>query len=287
MAIDYDTLKNWKIPEVEQKYTFKDTILYALGLGIGQDPLDREQLRYVYEDGLKALPTQAVVLGYPGFWLKEPGTGVDWKQILHGEQGMRIHRLLPVEGHVVGRTRVEEIVDKGEGRGALVLTTRDIIDVASGELLVSLTSTTFARANGGFGGPKVSAPAPHPMPEGAPERSFEWKTAPGQALIYRLNGDYNPLHADPEVAMAGGFKMPILHGLASYGIAGHAILRMFCGNDPSRLRRLDVRFSSPVFPGETLRTEAWATAPGTAAFRVRSVERDIVVINNGRADFTT
>lgn len=287
MSISYDKLRHWKIPEVEQKYTFKDTILYALGLGIGQDPIDPEQLRYVYEDGLRALPTLAVVLGYPGFWLKEPGTGVDWKQILHGEQGMHVHKPLPVEGNVVGRTRVEEVVDKGEGRGALVLTTRDIVDLESGELLVSLTSTTFARADGGFGGPKVAAPAPHPIPEDGPERSFDWKTTPGQALIYRLNGDYNPLHAHPEVAKAGGFRMPILHGLASYGIAGHAILRMFCANDPSRLRRLDVRFSSPVFPGETLRTEAWSTAPGTAAFRVRSVERDVVVINNGRADFVT
>ena len=281
MAIDYDTLKHWKIPDVEQKYSFKDTILYALGLGIGQDPIDPEQLCYVYEDGLKVLPTQAVVLGYPGFWLKEPGTGVDWKQLLHGEQGMRIHRLLPVEGPRRG--------GRGQGRGPRCAGAHHPRHLRRGdgrtpsqpdEHDLRARQRRLRRAQG-------CGPRPHPMPEDAPEHAFDWKTAPGQALIYRLNGDYNPLHADPEVAKAGGFRMPILHGLASYGIAGHAILRMFCGNDPSRLRWLDVRFSSPVYPGETLRTEAWASAPGTAAFRARAVERDQVVINNGRADFAT
>lgn len=287
MAIDYETLRNWKFAEVEQTYSFRDTILYALGLGVGQDPTDLDQLRYVYEDGLRPLPTFAAVLGYPGFWLQNPATGVDWKQVLHGEQGLVIHRPLPVAGRVIGRTRVEEVIDKGAGRGALVISTRDLVDADSGELLASMTNTTFARADGGFGGPKLAAPAPHPMPTTEPERAFDWKTAPNQALIYRLSGDYNPLHADPAVASTAGFRMPILHGMATYGVAGHAILRLFCGNDPARLRRLDVRFSAPVYPGETLRTEAWATGAGTASFRVRAVERDLVVINNGRADFVT
>ena len=287
MAIDYQKLKNWRFEDIEQKYTVKDTILYALGLGIGQNPMDEDQLRYTYEAGLHALPTLAVVLGYPGFWLKQPGTGVDWTKILHGEQGLAIHRPLPPEGHVIGRTRINEIIDKGPGKGALVLTSRDIIDAKTQELLCSLTSTTFCRADGGFGGPEVRAAVPYAVPNTPPELNFDWQTAPGQALIYRLNGDFNPLHADPKIATTGGFPKPILHGLATYGIAGYAILRMFCGNDAARLKRLDVRFSSPVYPGELLRTESWRTGEGQAAFRVLSVDRDLVVLNNGRAEFTT
>lgn len=286
MGIDYQKLKNWHFDDIEQSYTIKDTILYALGLGIGQNPMDEDELRYTYEDGLYALPTLAVVLGYPGFWLKQPGTGVDWTKVLHGEQGLVIHRPLPTEGHVIGRTRITEIIDKGPDKGALVLTGRDIIDAKTQELLCSLTSTTFCRADGGFGGPKVAAPVPYKLPDTVPELTFDWQTALGQALMYRLNGDFNPLHADPKIATAAGFPRPILHGLATYGIAGYAILRIFCGNDPSRLKRLDVRFSSPVYPGELLRTESWRTEEGKAAFRVLSVDRDLVVLNNGRAEFT-
>ncbi|MBC7285232.1 MaoC family dehydratase N-terminal domain-containing protein, partial [Hoeflea sp.] len=192
MGIDYQKLKNWHFDDIEQSYTIKDTILYALGLGIGQNPMDEDELRYTYEDGLYALPTLAVVLGYPGFWLKQPGTGVDWTKVLHGEQGLVIHRPLPTEGHVIGRTRITEIIDKGPDKGALVLTGRDIIDAKTQELLCSLTSTTFCRADGGFGGPKVAAPVPYKLPDTVPELTFDWQTAPGQALMYRLNGDFNP-----------------------------------------------------------------------------------------------
>ncbi|PTM60507.1 MaoC/PaaZ C-terminal domain-containing protein [Phreatobacter oligotrophus] len=282
MPIDYAKLKAWPFPDLEHSYTAKDTILYALGVGCGADPVDRSELPFVYEDGLKALPTMAVVLGYPGFWLKDPNTGVDWRKVLHGEQGLLIHKPLPATGTVIGRTRVTEIIDKGPGKGALLLSERDVIDKASGDLLATLTSTTFIRGEGGFGGPSGPSPEPHPLPERAPDLAVDLPTLPQAALIYRLSGDYNPLHADPDVATGAGFPRPILHGLCTYAVAGRAILKACCDNDPARLTRLDLRFSAPVLPGETVRTEIWRDG-SAVSFRARVVERDVVVLNNGRA----
>jgi acyl dehydratase len=284
MAIDYDRLRNWPFPEVEQSYTAKDSILYALGVGLGADPVDQRQLRFVYEEGLRALPTMAAVLAYPGFWIKDPATGVDWKQVLHGEQGLVIHRPLPAAATVTGRTVIDAIVDKGPGRGALLYAHRDVRDIESGELLCSVSTTAFLRGDGGFGGPSGPTRPAHALPDRAPDIAVDLSTLPQAALIYRLSGDYNPLHADPAVAKAAGFPRPILHGLCTYGVAGHALLRALCGYDPTRLRRMDVRFSAPVFPGETIRTEIWREGEGRASFRCRVVERDVVVINNGLAE---
>ncbi|MCW5731240.1 MAG: MaoC family dehydratase N-terminal domain-containing protein [Alphaproteobacteria bacterium] len=284
MAIDYEKLKNWRFPEIEHSYRAKDTILYALGLGLGHDPMDEKQLRFVYEDGLKALPTLAVVLGYPGFWLKNPETGADWRRVLHGEQGLVLHRPLPAEGTVIGRARVIEIFDKGKEKGALMYSTREVFDKASGDLLCTLNSTTFMRGDGGFGGPGGPTRDPHPLPERPADLSLDLPTLAQAALIYRLSGDYNPLHADPKVARSAGFDRPILHGLCTYGIAGHALLRLLCDYEPARLRRMDCRFSSPVYPGETIRTEVWREAEGRAAFRCSVPERKVVVLNNGLAE---
>lgn len=285
MTIDEARLKNWPFEDIEQTYTAKDTILYALGVGLGADPMDERQLRFVYEDGLRALPTLTAVLAYPGFWIRNPASGVDWKQVLHGEQGLVIHRPLPATGTVVGRTAVEAVIDKGPGKGALVYTRRDVRDKETGALLCSITSTSFARADGGFGGPGGPVKPVHVLPERAPDIVCDLPTLPQAALLYRLSGDYNPLHADPAIAKAAGFPRPILHGLCTYGVAGHALLRELCGYDPARLRRMDVRFSAPVFPGETLRTEIWHEAEGKAGFRCRVLGRDVVVINNGLAEY--
>ncbi len=285
MAIDYQKLKNWKFADIEHTYTEKDTILYALGLGCGADPLDLEDLRFVYEDGLLALPSMAVVLGYPGFWIKHPDTGVDWRMVLHGEQGLVIHHPLPAAATVIGKSRVTEIVDKGPGKGALLFSDRDVIDKATGALLCTLTSTTFIRGEGGFGGPSGPAPEPHKLPDRAPDMQRDIATLPQAALIYRLSGDFNPLHADPRVASAVGFPRPILHGLCSFGVAVRALLKACGGNDPARLKDLQLRFTAPVFPGETIRTEIWQDG-ATVSFRARVVERDLVVLNNGRASFT-
>lgn len=284
MTIDPEKLRQWPIDEIEQTYTARDTMLYALGLGYGADPMNEDQLGFVYEANLKALPSMAVVLGYPGFWISNPATGVDWTKVLHGEQGFEIFKQLPATGTVIGKSRVTGLFDKGPGKGAVMLSERDVIDKASGEVLCRLTSTSMLRGDGGFGGASGPLPSPHPLPDRAPDRSLAIATLPQAALIYRLSGDYNPLHADPAVARSGGFERPILHGLCTFGVVCRALLEMACGNDPARLRKMQVRFSAPVYPGETIVTEIWTEAGGVASFRAKVKERDIVVITNGRAE---
>ena len=283
MTINYAKLLALKIPEVEHSYTDKDTILYALGVGLGHDPLDLEQLPFVYEKNLKALPTFAAVLGYPGFWARDLNTGIDWVKLVNGEQGITLHRPLSPAGTVIGRTRILEAIDKGAGKGALVYTEKTVTDKASGALVATVTQTSFCRGDGGFGGPPREPPAPHPRPERAPDMVCDLATRPEQALIYRLSADRNPLHADPEIARAAGFPRPILHGLGTFGVVGHALLRAACGYDPARLQSINARFSAPVYPGETLRTEIWRDGT-VVSFRSRVLERDAVAINNGRAE---
>lgn len=285
MPIDYEKLKNRPFQDLVQTYGPKDCMLYALGLGLGADPLDAQQLRFVYEENLSALPTMAVVLASPGFWIKDATIGIDWKAVLHGEQRLTIHRPLPASGTVVGKMKIDEIVDKGAGKGALLYSRRDLYDQPSGQAMCSLSATWVCRGEGGFGGPTGPIPSPHQLPDRAPDLSCDLPTLPQSALIYRLSGDYNPLHADPAVAASAGFAKPILQGLCTYGVAGYAILRTLCANDPTRLRRLDVRFSAPVYPGETIRTEIWNDGAGRASFRSRAVERDLVVLNNGLTEY--
>lgn len=283
MAIDYEKLMALDIPEVEQSYTVRDTCLYGLGLGLGLDPMDTDQLRFVYEEGLHALPSMAVVLARPGFWFRDMDTGIDALAIVHGEQSTRFHAPLPTAGRVRGKTRVTEIVDKGAGRGALVITERDVTDCETGQLLATVEQTTFCRNDGGFGGPQTGKSRPEPLPERAPDLRISLPTSPQGALIYRLTGDLNPLHASPEVAAKAGFARPILHGLATYGIAGFAVLKGVCDQDPSRMRSLSARFTAPVTPGETLTTEIWRQ-DGAARFRVLSEESGRIVLSNGNAE---
>ena len=285
MPIDYDKLLALKIPEVAQAYTEKDAILYALGIGLGRDPLDGDELPFVYERNFKVLPTFAAVLGWPGFWVRDLDTGIDWVKVVAGEQGLVLHRPLDPRGSVIGRTRVIEIIDKGAGKSAHVYSARELIDGMSGEKIATVTQTTICRGDGGFGGPARAAPAVHPLPQRAPDLVCERGTRPEAALIYRLSGDPNPLHADPAVARAAGFARPILHGLASFGIACHGILKGFCNHDPGRLKAISGRFSAPVFPGETIRTEMWGDGP-IVSFRARVLERDVIALDHGRCELT-
>ena len=280
MAIEYEKLLNFPIPEVRQTLTPRDTIFYALSVGIGQDPMDERQLDFVdHHRSLQAVPSMAAVLCHPGFWLRDPRTGVDAVRLVHGEQEIELHRPLPVEGELVGRTRVTDLVDKGEGKGALLYSEKQVRD-RDGVLLATARATTFLRGDGGFGGPSGPVKPPHSMPDDAPDLTIDLMTRPEQALYYRLNGDDNPLHADPTVAAKAGFPRPILHGLCTLGVITHALLRALADYRADRLRRVALRFSAPVFPGETIRTEIWRGG----AFRARVVERDIVVVNNGLAE---
>ena len=283
MAIVYDRLLALKIPDVERSYTERDPIFYALSLGLGQDPVNAEELPFVYEENTKVLPTFPVVVAQPGFWARELDTGIDWVKVVHGEHDLVLHTPLPARGTVTSQTRVIDVIDKGPGKGALVISQRKLNDKATGQLHATITQTTFCRGDGGFGGPPRTAPEPHALPTRAPDAVCDLVTRPEMALLYRWNADMNPLHADPAIATAAGFGRPILHGLATFGVSGHAILKTMCGYDPGRFKSMAVRFSAPVYPGETIRTEMWRD--GTiVSFRARVIERDIVVLNNGRTE---
>lgn len=286
MALDPARLLGMPPIEVSHTYTFRDTMLYALGVGAGiPDPVAPGELPYVYEAELTALPTMAVVLAYPGAWLRDPALGLDWKRLLHGEQTLTIHRPLRPEGTVIGRTSIDALFDKGKEKGALLYTSREIRDRDTDELVATAGMAFFLRGDGGFGGSSEGAPQPHPEPDAEPDTTVSLVTRPEQALIYRLSGDFNPLHADPRVAEEAGFSRPILHGLCTYGVAGRAAVGALCGGDATRLRRLDVRFSSPVYPGETLAVDIWRAAPGQALLRCRVEERNTVVLRHGYAEY--
>lgn len=281
MTLQPDKLARWPIPEGRQNYTTRDTILYALGIGCGMDPVDEAELQYVYEEGLKAFPSMAHALGYAGFWMKDvdPAIGLDWRKLLHGEQTMKLESPIPPSGSVVGRTRITGIYDKGEGRDAVILSRRDIEDTATGKHLGHVTSTILVRGAGGFGGAPTPPSPLKAVPGTKPDVTIDLATSPQQALIYRLSGDTNPLHASPKVAAGAGFARPILHGLSTLGVATRAVLRA-CSNSGDALREFGARFSAPVFPGETIRTEVWRSGAG-GSFRCRVLERDAVVMANG------
>ena len=283
MAIVYDKLMALQIAPAEQVYVAKDCMLYALGIGLGHDPMNENELAFVYEKNLKALPTMATVLAHSGSLARNPDSGINWVMVVNGEQGFTLHRPLAAHGTLIGRTRIVDVIDKGAGKGALLLTEREITDKATGAPVATVTQTIFCRGDGGFGGPPRPTPPPHPIPSRAPDAVCDLRTRPEMALIYRLSGDYNPLHAEPAAAKAAGYDRPILHGLGTFGVSGHALLKTMCGYDPARLTSFSGRFSAPVFPGETIRTEMWRDS-ALVSFRARVVERDVVAINNGRAE---
>jgi acyl dehydratase len=283
MTIVYDKLMALEIPPVEQAYGPKDCMLYALGVGLGHDPTNEDELAFVYEKKLKVLPTMATVIGHSGSLARNPNAGIDWVKVVNGEQGFTLHRPLDASDVIVGHTRLVEVIDKGAGKGALLLTERKITDKKTGEAIATVTQTIFCRGDGGFGGPPRDAPLPHPIPERKPDAICDLGTRPEMPLIYRLSGDYNPLHAEPAFAKAAGFERPILHGLGTFGVSGHAVLKTICGYDPARVTAFAGRFSAPVYPGETIRTEMWRDGH-VVSFRARVVERDVIAINNGRAE---
>ena len=277
---DHQQLVGQSIKRIESSYDIKDTILFALGLGFGSDPMDKQELAFVYEQDLRTLPTMSLVIGYPGFWMREPEYGFQWQKVLHAEEELIIHEPLPVEGQLVGETFVDEVVDRGEEKGVFVYTRKELTDAVSGKQYATVVSNTLARGDGGFGGPSEPRPRPADIPDRAPDYVCDIATLPQQALIYRLSGDMNPLHADPGVATSVGFSQPILHGRCTMGVAQRAILKTCCDYDAARVKSMQLRFSAPFLPGETLRTEMWVDGE-SIQFRSSAVERDVVVLNNG------
>lgn len=282
--LDYQAVKNWDFRDLSHTYTQRDTMLYALGVGLGADPLDAGQLRFVFEKDLQVLPSMVAVLGTPGFWWRDARTGADWVKLVHGEQRIQIFRPLPAAATLVANNRVVSLTDKGPGKGAIAVIERDIYESGNTQPLARTTQVTFLRGDGGFSersGKSDAGPEALPgVPETAPDIELELPSLEQAALIYRLSGDYNPLHADPEVARAAGFPRPILHGLCTFGMAAHAIVKSCCGYDAARIKAMAVRFTAPVYPGETIKFQLWQR-DRKMHLRARIDARDIVVLNNG------
>lgn len=282
MAINVNKLLEWPFKDIIQTYTARDTMFYSLTLGIGSDPMDEDQLKFVYEKNLQAFPTMAVVLGHPGAWIANPESGIDISKLVFGEEILTLHQLLPPEATIRAREKVTHVVDKGAGRGALLYCQRDIYDHISGEQLATIEHTFFCRADGGFGGETGPTTEPVLIPDTSPDIVLDLDILPQAALLYRLNADLNPLHSDPAVAKAAGFSKPILHGLCTYGVAAHAVVKACCGYDAKRLKQFRSRFTAPVFPGETISFELWQKGP-EISFRAWVKERNAKVLDNGRA----
>jgi len=281
MTIDYDDLISRRVTDRTFSYTDTQILLYNLGVGMGRDPLDEAELPFVFErPALRAVPSAATVLSMGGGGNLLAGVPIKWNLVLHGEQRLTLHQPLPAAADLLSTTFVSEVLDKGADKGALI-TIRSEVRLASGEKLYDTENVTFARGNGGLGGPSKSSAVPHMLPARAPDIVHVTETRPDQALLYRLSGDRNPLHAEPGFAKGAGFPKPILHGLCSYGIACRAILAAVAGYDPARIKQFDVRFTSPVFPGETIHTDIWVDGE-IVSFRSRIAAREVISINNGR-----
>ncbi|MFC3787107.1 acyl dehydratase [Sphingopyxis italica] len=263
--------------EARQSYTARDAILYALGVGLGGDPLDEGDLAFLDETRLSVLPTFAVTLCSPGMWIRDAAFGVDFRRLVHSAQSAEFHALLPASAEVVGTARVVGLADRGEGRGAVLELERQIADAADGGLYCTLRQTLLLRGNGGFGG-SPPPPTTSVIPDTAPDAEASARLSPRAALIYRLSGDWNPLHIDPAFAKSAGFERPIMHGLGSYAVAGAAVSRALDRN-PADMSALSCRFSGIVLPGDTLTFSIWLDADG-AAFRAHVEGR--LVLDEGR-----
>lgn len=278
--MDLQALLDHKFDSILSPYTDKDVMLYALSLGVGADPMNRSELPFVYEESLRVLPSMAAVMAYPGRWIARPEFKANVVKLLHGDQRAVFYKPFPAEGVLRGEYKISSVIDKGAEKGALVNIDKLLYDNATGEHLATATSGFFLRGDGGCGSYGEVPESLAPVPDRAPDFVDEIATSKQSALLYRLNGDRNPLHADPDIARKAGFEMPILHGLCTYGICGFAVLRSALGYDTARMGSLDLRFSAPVMPGETLVVEGWNTVRGTA-FQAKVKERDKLVISNG------
>lgn len=278
--LDVAKLRGYAIPDARDDYDPRDAIVYALGVGAGLSA-DVDELRYLFERDLQVLPTMALVLGTAGFWPMDPKCGLEWLQILHGEQRLTLHSPLDPAGTLTGETQVTDIADKGPGKPALVRAVKEL-RTPGGTLVAEATETWVVRGAGGFGGEReLPGQALPPVPDRAPDHTHILPTSLIQAAAYRLSGDRNPLHIDPAMAKRGGFDRPILHGLATLGVAARALIHATCGGDAARLSSIAARFTAPVYPGETIANEIWEGE--NLHFRATVVERGVTVIDNGVA----
>lgn len=279
MPLNYERVMAHRPADIAVAYGPRDCIIYALGIGIGMDPLDPGQLKFVYEKDLMAFPTMAAVLGrLTG--LGEPEFGIDSRMVVAAGLKVVLHQPLATEGRLVSRPRVREVIDKGPGSAAILDVTRELTTV-DGKPVATIDNALLARKHGGFGGKVTEMTEPHAVPATAPDVAIDLPTPPNLALLYRLTGDDNPLHADPERARSVGFERPILHGAATFGIAAHAVVRHI-GYRAEELAGIEARFVRPVFPGDTLRTAIWREG-SRISFECGVVGREGLVLTNGLA----
>ena len=288
MGIFYPDILDQKTAPRTFSYGDKDVMLYALGVGLGQDPMNETELAFVYEKDLKVVPTAATVLSSGARGTAGPApdmpaghrpSQINFLMVVHGEQKVELHKPLPAQGTFTASSRTVGAYDKGAGKGAVILNETVWTD-DKGEKVATLTGSTFARGDGGFGGPSEGAPEPHTVPSRAPDMSVDFTTREDQALLYRLNGDRNPLHSDPSIAKRAGFDRPILHGLCTYGITCRAVLQAITGFEPDQILSHQARFSAPVFPGDTITVDLW-TDGKAISFEARVKARSVTVIKNG------
>ncbi len=285
MPISYPEILDIKSEPKTATWTDRDSMLYALGVGMGHDPLNEDELKFVYESGLKAVPTMATCMAWGG----GPSVGqmgINFMLVVHGEQKVELHKPLPTEAELITDGRVLGVYDKGAGKGAVIVVETTMSDAGSGDKIATLTSSIFARGDGGFGGPSDGAPEPHTVPDRAPDVSLDFPTSENQALIYRLSGDRNPLHSDPGIAKIAGFPRPILHGLCTYGVTCRAVLQAYADFDPAKIKSHAIRFSSPVFPGETITVDLWRDGD-VVSFEARVKERGVTVAKNGKTELAS
>ena len=286
MSIDPNAVGATADP-VERSWGYRDSLLYAVGIGAGaEDPVGSE-LEFTTNNSKgieqRTFPTQGVVIGGSGGALGKVGE-IDWGRVLHGSQGVTLHQPIPVSGTVVIEESVSGIWDKGEGKNAIIETESKVSLKETHEPLFDLRFSIVVRGSGGFGGEEGNtAPQVH-APDASPDHEVTYQTRTDQALTYRLSGDYNPLHSDPWFATElGGFPKPILHGLCTYGFTGRALLHQLCDGDPSSFKSMDSRFSSPVYPGDSLTVQMWVEG-SQAIYRTvaqKDTPEERVVIDNG------
>jgi acyl dehydratase len=279
MPISYPEILNFKNAGVNFSWTDRDSMLYALGTGMGEDPLHERELAFVYERNLKVLPTFATIVARAA----DPGPlPINHLLVLDGGRDLTIHKRLDGAASVVMDGRIIGAVDKGPGKGAII--TREVVirDALTREKIATLQSNLFARGDGGFGGPTHDGKEIPVRPDREPDRTVDITTRPNQALLYRLSGDRNPLHSDPAVALKAGFDRPILHGLCTYAICCRAILESYADFDSTAIERFAARFAAPAYPGETISVDIWSSGRDLA-FEARVKVRRATVVKYGQA----
>ncbi len=282
MPIDVQKALSAQFEPVVFEYTTKDVILYALGVGAGDPPTEKEELQFCYEGGLKVLPTFGVIPIFSALpqLTKAPGIQINPMMIVHGEQYLEIRKYpIPVRGKLISKQKIGSIYDKGKGA---LINLEATTETEKGEEIFFNIFSIFVRGEGGFGGERGTSQTYEPPARPADE-VVEMKTSPTQALLYRLSGDLNPLHADPNFAKMAGFEKPILHGLCTFGFIGRAIIKKFCNNNPDKIKSLRVRFASHIFPGETIVTEFWKEGDKDLILKAKTKERGNDIITNAIA----